>query len=180
MKTQKMKTHWTTAVALLTLLLAVSAHADHANVGMNMVDDKGVGASIGTIEFMDTPKGLAIMPDLKGLSAGQHGFHVHENASCAAKDKDGKPVAGLAAGGHYDPSNTKLHAGPQGGGHLGDLPLLTVAADGTSKESLTASRLKVSDLQGRSIMIHEAGDNFSDQPKPLGGGGARVACGVVK
>lgn len=175
-----MKTHWTIAVALPTLLLAAPAIADHANVGMNMIDAKGVGTSIGTIEFMDTPNGLAIMTDLKGLIAGQHGFHVHENASCEAKDKDGKPVAGLAAGGHYDPTSTKLHTGPQGSGHLGDLPALTVAADGASKETLTASRLKVADLKGRSIMVHEAGDNFSDQPKPLGGGGARVACGVVK
>lgn len=175
-----MKTHWTIAAALPALLLTLPALADHANVSMNKIDAKGVGASIGSIEFMDTPKGLTIMTDLKDLTAGQHGFHVHEIASCDAKDKDGKPVAGLAAGGHYDPASTKLHAGPQGAGHLGDLPPLTVAADGTSKETLTATRIKVADLKGRSIMVHEAGDNFADQPKPLGGGGARVACGVVK
>jgi Cu-Zn family superoxide dismutase len=29
-------------------------------------------------------------------------------------------------------------------------------------------------------MIHAGGDNYSDQPVPLGGGGARIACGVVK
>ncbi|MGI9335880.1 MAG: superoxide dismutase family protein, partial [Gammaproteobacteria bacterium] len=29
------------------------------------------------------------------------------------------------------------------------------------------------------LMIHAGGDNFSDQPKALGGGGARAACGVV-
>ena len=28
-------------------------------------------------------------------------------------------------------------------------------------------------------MIHEGGDNYSDTPKPLGGGGARMACGVI-
>jgi Cu-Zn family superoxide dismutase len=28
-------------------------------------------------------------------------------------------------------------------------------------------------------MIHAGGDNYSDEPAPLGGGGARVACGVV-
>jgi Cu-Zn family superoxide dismutase len=175
-----MKTTWTIAVALPALLLTLPAHADHTNVLIHKIDAKGLGAGIGTIEFMDTPNGLAIMTDLKELSAGPHGFHVHENPSCEAKDKDGKPVAGLAAGGHYDPAGTKIHAGPQGNGHLGDLPPLTVAADGTNMETLTAPHLKVSDLKGHSIMIHEAGDNFSDQPKPLGGGGARVACGVVK
>jgi Cu-Zn family superoxide dismutase len=29
-------------------------------------------------------------------------------------------------------------------------------------------------------MIHAGGDNYSDTPVTLGGGGARVACGVVK
>lgn len=175
-----MKTSRTIAIVLPALLLALPAFADHTTVNMNKIDAKGIGAAIGTIEFMDTPQGLAIMTNLKDLTAGQHGFHVHENASCDAKDKDGKPVAGLAAGGHYDPAGTKRHAGPQGNGHLGDLPVLMAAADGTSKETLTAPHLKVAELKGRSIMIHENGDNFSDQPKPLGGGGARVACGVVK
>jgi len=40
--------------------------------------------------------------------------------------------------------------------------------------------LKVIDIKGRSLMIHAGGDNYSDMPVSLGGGGARVACGVVK
>jgi Cu-Zn family superoxide dismutase len=88
--------------------------------------------------------------------------------------------AGLAAGGHYDPKDTKKHEGPAGQGHLGDMPVLVVSADGKATQAMTAARLKVADVKGRSLMIHEGGDNFSDQPKALGGGGGRVACGVVK
>ncbi len=29
-------------------------------------------------------------------------------------------------------------------------------------------------------MVHKGGDNHSDHPQPLGGGGARVACGVIE
>lgn len=29
-------------------------------------------------------------------------------------------------------------------------------------------------------MVHAGGDNHSDHPQPLGGGGARFACGVIK
>jgi Copper/zinc superoxide dismutase (SODC) len=36
------------------------------------------------------------------------------------------------------------------------------------------------DVKGRSVMIHAGGDNYSDQPAPLGGGGARIACGVAR
>jgi superoxide dismutase, Cu-Zn family len=42
-----------------------------------------------------------------------------------------------------------------------------------------ALHLSVNDVRGRSFVVHEGGDNFSDQPKPLGGGGARIACGTV-
>ena len=38
----------------------------------------------------------------------------------------------------------------------------------------------VSALRGKSVVIHAGGDNYSDQPQPLGGGGARIACGVIE
>jgi len=31
-------------------------------------------------------------------------------------------------------------------------------------------------LEGRALMIHAGGDNYADEPEPLGGGGAR--CGL--
>ena len=76
-------------------------------------------------------------------------------------------------------SDTGRHAGPEGNGHKGDLPVLEVAADGSARVTLTAPRLTVADAQGRALMVHAGGDNYSDEPKPLGGGGARIACGVV-
>lgn len=94
--------------------------------------------------------------------------------------KDGKAVPALAAGGHYDPANTGKHEGPYGNGHLGDLPALAVATDGMATLPVLAPRLKVADIKGRSLMIHAGGDNYADTPAPLGGGGARAACGVVK
>ena len=58
--------------------------------------------------------------------------------------------------------------------------MLTVDAGGKATEAVVVPRLTVADVKGRSIMIHAGGDNYSDQPAPLGGGGARIACGVVK
>jgi len=60
------------------------------------------------------------------------------------------------------------------------LPPLVVAADGNATLPVLAPRLSVKDVTNHSIMIHEGADNYSDQPKPLGGGGARVACGVIQ
>ena len=88
-------------------------------------------------------------------------------------------VPGLAAGGHYDPAGTGRHEGPYGDGHLGDLPPLYVDGDGRATLPVLAPRLEAGDLKGRSLMIHAGGDNYADHPEKLGGGGARVACGVV-
>jgi Cu-Zn family superoxide dismutase len=62
---------------------------------------------------------------------------------------------------------------------MGDLPKVQVGQDGAVKTSLVAPRIKnVGNLRGRTLMLHAGGDNYSDTP-PLGGGGARFACGVL-
>jgi len=168
-----------TLLALSFLLYTGNAIAD-TTVQMNSVDAKGVGASLGTVSISNSKYGLVFTPSLKGLPAGVHGFHLHENPSCEPKEKDGKMAAALAAGGHYDPSGSKRHDSAWGDGHLGDLPALYVDAQGNASQPVLAPRLKVSDLAGRSLMLHVGGDNHADHPAPLGGGGARMACGVIK
>lgn len=165
----------------MTLGAPVTLHAgESATATVNLVTPQGVGAVIGTITFTDTPNGLSVMPNLTGLPMGERGFHIHENPDCSPKEKDGVMVAALAAGPHYDPSHSGKHSGPHGGGHKGDLPKLEVAANGTATKSLVVSGVAVHDIRNRSVMIHAGGDNYADEPAPLGGGGARIACGVVR
>lgn len=166
--------------SVLAMLFCASNAMANTVVQMSMVDAKGVGANIGQVTISESKYGLVFTPALKGLTPGMHGFHLHQNASCEAKENEGKMVPALAAGGHYDPLNSKRHDTPWGDGHMGDLPALFVDADGNANQPVLAPRLKTSDLAGRSLMIHMGGDNHSDHPAALGGGGARVACGVVK
>lgn len=170
------------AIALGALATAGTADAATKTVTINAIDANGVGQAIGTLKLQDTRNGLFIEPSLSKLPAGAHGFHVHTNPNCGpGAGADGRPAAGLAAAGHYDPKDTKKHRGPHSeDSHLGDLPVLVVDADGTAKLPVLASRLKLKDAIGRSIMIHAGGDNYDDQPAALGGGGGRIACGVVK
>ena len=149
------------------------------NVTIHRVSPEGIGESIGTVKIAETPAGLQFTPDLHDLTPGEHGFHVHENPSCDPGMKDGSSMAALSAGGHYDPDNTGRHAGPKGDGHKGDLPVLTVDENGNAQMSVVARRLKLSEVKGHSLMIHAGGDNYSDDP-PMGGGGARIACGVIQ
>jgi len=169
------------SLLLAALLLAtLPAIAAEKVVAIHAISAAGVGKIIGVITFTDSADGLIIKPDIGELTPGPHGFHIHDKPNCAEGEKDGKMQAGLAAGGHYDPNKTGKHEGPAGQGHQGDLPVLEVAADNGAEKPLFAPHLKLADIIGRSIMIHEGADNYSDTPKPLGGGGARIACGVVE
>ena len=167
-------------VVACILLLSGLVSAESIVVQLNLVNEQGAGKEIGTITASDSKVGLILTPQLSDLTPGLHGFHVHDKPDCSYAMKDGKAVPALAAGGHYDPANTGKHEGPYGNGHLGDLPALYVGADGKATLPVLAPRLKAADIKGRSLMIHVGGDNYADTPAPLGGGGARTACGVVR
>lgn len=149
------------------------------SIPVHAVSAQGIQDQIGTIAFQDSAQGLVVNTDLSKLPSGYHGFHIHEKGSCEPAEKDGKMGAALAAGGHYNPNQAPNHGTPNDG-HLGDLPVLNVDTAGVAKTQVVAPRLKLADIQGLAIMIHAGGDNYSDHPKPLGGGGDRIACGVIR
>ena len=153
-------------------------------VAMFQVTPAGNGPTIGNVfihhaDDDDVTKGIRLQPALHDLPPGEHGFHVHENPSCEPGEKGGQSVAALAAGDHYDPNSTGHHEGPEGHGHSGDLPVLMVDEYGNAVSPVIAPRLSLSELKGRSLVIHAGSDNYSDNP-PLGGGGARIACGIIQ
>ena len=165
------------AIASTSLLFAVGiAVAQGVTVDINRISDSGVGEKIGTV-LVTGGKGVTFKVAVTGMPKGQRGFHVHEKGDCGPGMKDGKMTAGVAAGDHYDPETRKSHKGPKGSGHKGDLPALS-ASDKGINQTVTAPRLKLSDIQGRSIVIHEGGDNYTDKPEN-GGGKGRIACGII-
>lgn len=164
------------------LLIGCDSYYDTAHSDVYLTSPAGAEQKIGSVSFKDTESGLLVDVDLQNLPAGEHGFHIHENPDCGAMaGPDGVVQAALGAGGHYDPDKAGRHLGPnQQNGHRGDLPVLTVAPDGTVKASFTVKNLRVKEIKNRSIMVHANGDNYSDEPVALGGGGARIACGVIR
>ncbi|NBA94925.1 superoxide dismutase family protein [Pseudomonas sp. R5(2019)] len=168
------------SLAFLALFCAAGAQAASKDVAIHLVSADGPPQPIGKVTVTETEHGLLFAPQLTSLGAGIHGFHVHQNGSCDAAVVDGKKVAAAAAGGHFDPAKTGKHLGPYASGHLGDLSALYVNADGSADNPVLAPRLKkLTEVEGRALMIHAGGDNHSDMPQPLGGGGARMACGVI-
>jgi superoxide dismutase, Cu-Zn family len=167
-------------ISVLAAVLAAPtgfAIAQQTTVDINTISSAGVGEKIGSVMLSESKDGVSFKVSVKGLPAAQRGFHVHEKGDCGPGMKDGKMAAGIAAGEHYDPDGHKSHKGPKGQGHKGDLPHLKGNASGI-EQTVAAPRLKLADLKGRSLVIHEGGDNYSDDPEN-GGGKGRVACGLI-
>ena len=157
---------------VLSAVLAYGAAQAAVVVPMYQVTTQGTKTNLGTVTLTDSPYGLMLTPNLHGLTPGAHGFHIHENPSCAD--------AAMAAGGHLDPNGRNLHLGPYNNlGHLGDLPVLVADVNGDATLPIVAPKLTLAQTDGHALMIHAGSDNYADTPEKLGGGGARFACGVI-
>ncbi|WP_428898355.1 superoxide dismutase [Parelusimicrobium proximum] len=171
------------ALAVLTgVVFGFQACSKSITVPMYAVTAEGIGEKIGTVEARDSDDGLSVTVSVSAIAGGGkiHGFHIHENPDCGPVGYDGTKGAAMAAGGHYDPEGTQAHHGPDGEGHKGDLPFLRSDANGVINMTVTAPRLKLKEIKNRSFIIHSGGDNYKDIPAALGGGGARIACGIIK
>lgn len=139
---------------------------------------QGKGALFGYIEVKKRKDGIAIHVVASGLKPGNYGFHMHEkNSVFPTTDADGKQVIGGGLGGHWDPDHTNRHAGPEGDGHRGDLPMLHVNAKGRIDQTVVSKRIPFDAVEGKSFVIHAMPDNYTDHPTN-GGSGARAYAAV--
>jgi len=128
----------------------------------------------GTVTFIEVADGVQVHAELAGLTAGDHGFHVHEFGDCSAPDAD-------SAGAHFNPTN-KPHAGPDAPErHVGDMGNVEADASGKAKLEYVDHQISLTNDQqsviGRSVVVHIKRDDLKSQP--TGDSGARVACGVI-
>ncbi|HYG27402.1 MAG TPA: superoxide dismutase family protein [Caulobacteraceae bacterium] len=141
------------------------------------------GEEIGQAMIQQVPTGVLIDVEVKGLSYGWHGMHIHENGVCEGP-------AFTSAGGHvHSSAGERVHGYMTlEGGEAGDLPNIWVGRDGTGKAQVFSDRLSLTEGQGRialwgnhgqtaAFVIHAARDDHYTQP--IGGSGARVACGTL-
>ncbi len=128
----------------------------------------------GRVMFRETPRGVVVSVTVSGLPyadgncAGTFlGFHIHEGVSCSGNETD--PFADT--GSHYSP-NGCTH--PY---HAGDMPPL-LNAGGYASMSFLTDRFTVSQIIGKTVVIHSGPDDFTSQP--AGNSGIKIVCGVIK
>ena len=129
----------------------------------------------GTVMFTPAADGVKVHYRITGLTPGKHGFHIHEKGDLSAPDL-------TSAGGHFNPGMHK-HGGPDGDmRHGGDLGNITADDKGVAEGDVTAMGVTLDDsktgILGRSIVVHEKGDDMKTDPS--GNSGGRIAAGVIK
>ena len=127
------------------------------------------GASVGTVEMQPRSGGTYIRVEVQGLAPGEHGLHLHAVGRCEGP-------AFQSAGGHWNPAGKQHgHLNPIGA-HLGDLPNLTVSANGHGRLVFLANS-QVGDADGTSLVVHAKPDDYRTDPS--GNSGDRIACAVL-
>lgn len=135
------------------------------------------GKTIGSATVKDVGHGLELRVKARGLDAGMKAIHLHAVGKCELPKF-------VSAGPHWNPE-MKMHGkdNPMGP-HAGDLPNLTVGANGRVSYKSVAHGFKLSgdmgllDADGGAMIIHAKPDDYKSDP--TGNAGDRIVCGVFK
>lgn len=161
------------ASALLAACATTQEPARSVVATATLLNPDGQVAGTATLGSMGSHLDLEI--EVRGLSHGPHGLHLHTTGRCNPRDF-------ASAGGHLNPYARQHGSLNSMGSHLGDLPNVDVLADGTAK--LTAPLAgdrgeilpKLFDEDGTAIVVHAGPDDYRTDPS--GSSGGRIACGV--
>jgi Cu-Zn family superoxide dismutase len=167
---------WIGAALLLPLCGAARAQSGET-AKASLVNAKG--AAVGTVTLTQTPNGVLVDVQVKGLPAGEHAFHIHQIGKCDGAD------GFKSAGDHVAVAGQKHGFMTEGGPHAGDMPNIFADKAGNARAETLAPGItlkegptSVFDADGSAVVIHAKADDHHSQPS--GAAGDRIACAVIR
>ena len=140
----------------------------------DIIGSKNYPTIKGKVLFYQTQYGVIVQTQVFGLPKGSapcengiFAFHIHSGVSCTGNDAD--PFADAMT--HYNPYNCS-HPN-----HAGDL-LPLWGNQGYCSQIYLTDRISVSEIIGKTVIIHRNPDDFTTQP--AGNSGAKIACGKIE
>jgi len=167
------------AIGGLAMALAVAAsgaaYAGGAKASA-VLESRSGSTATGKVTFKEQDGKVSMKVEVRGLTPGEHAIHLHDKGDCSAPDA-------ASAGGHWNPSEEDHGKWGHAPFHHGDIGNLVANAKGKAtltvqSEVWTIGDLKLSDVVGHAVIVHDKADDFRTQP--TGNAGGRVACGVIK
>lgn len=162
-------------VFLFVFILSGCAQPDVSQIVVNLYDV--TKKQVGTASLKEGEGGVDLSLEVKGLSPGEHGFHIHETGKCT--DSEFK-----SAGGHFNPTGKEHGLNNEHGAHLGDLNNIRVNEEGTAKVeihipgvTLLNGKYALLEDDGTALIIHEEADDGKSNPS--GNAGKRIVCGEI-
>ena len=139
-------------------------------------NDNGVS---GEVHFIEEGGSLHIDYNIKGLTDGEHGFHIHEYGDLT----DGCE----SACSHFNPYGVEHGGLDSRVRHLGDLGNIPskggVAKGRMTTDTLSLNPKKINCIIGRMIIVHADRDDLGlggdAESLKTGNAGKRVGCGVI-
>lgn len=176
-----MKSQHIIGSALLSLAFAAAPlHAGDSGADAKAKMKGTDGEQVGHVAISEGPEGVVLRVEMDGLPAGWKAIHIHGTGTCADNEE-----GFTASGGHVDPTDREHGLLNPEGPEAGDLPNIWVHEDGEVRAEIFASGVSLSgdeaallDEDGAALVVHEGADDHVSQP--IGGAGARIACGVVE
>ena len=136
------------------------------------------GRAVGNAVFVQDNGSVRVIIDVTGLPPGQKGVHVHAVGRC-------EPPSFESSGEHFNPTNAQHGSANPRGPHAGDLPNITIDANGRGHLEATLRRVSLEtgagslfDADGSALVIHADPDDLRTDPS--GNSGPRIACGEVR
>lgn len=130
----------------------------------------GENGADGVVRFELAEDGVRVTAEVRGLSEGPHGFHIHQYGDCTAAD-------GTSAGGHFNPAGSP-HSGPDSmERHMGDMGNIDADASGLAVLDYVDGTIDLGMILGRGVIVHAGADDMTSQP--TGAAGGRLGCGVI-
>jgi len=129
----------------------------------------------GIVLFTEDLNEVCITINVRGLTPGKHGLHIHECGDLREGCK--------SACAHYNPTN-KAHGDlASTESHAGDLGNIIADDQGLCKMELRTSKFLLADIIGRSLIIHADPDDLglggTEESRTTGTSGERVACEII-
>ena len=112
------------------------------------LDERGAGKTVGTVTVTETANGVSIDLEAKGLALESGVAELHLYGSNSPQATEMAEANSVSGGGL--------------GEDISDLGALIVNADGSISQTVVSDGIKVSDIEGKALVITDEVDNYAN------------------